>query len=195
MLKMSVMKKLILLAPLLTLASCAPALAPYNGPKLTTLVNATANIDGADVAVEPVKDNGWVITQPAYKLIIATEPNRPGIKGFSLVLSNTSKQPIKVLWDDSAISMGSIPSAVYHVGTKYNEVNSSKPATIVPAGGNLVDVAYPSALVSYDGGRYGAGWIEGTFFEKLASGSTAGFLLALEVEGKRQNLTFKMTAK
>jgi hypothetical protein len=82
-------------------------------------------------------------------------------KQFNFELKNKSDHPLKISWDDiSYVDINGKTGRVMHSGVKYNERNSSQPATTVPKGASLSDILLPTDNVFFESGQYG-GWREG----------------------------------
>lgn len=148
----------------------------------------TATVDGQAVEVETTSKS-WTISTADYKMVLTPDDVTPEVTGFNLLLSNTSAAVMKIVWDDSVFSYASIPSAVFHQGIKFTDRNNSKPPTLIPPKGNLIDSVYPTKLSYFDDGRYTMGW------KQLPVGKNVSLLLALEVNGKRQNLNVDIKSK
>lgn len=186
---MESMRKILPMAALAAsmLAACAPT-AAYTGPSYVALTTASASIDGQPVPVATT-EKAWTLTTPEYSLVLNPDSNTPDMSGFGFLISNKTNSTMKVIWDESVISVLSMPSAVYHEGIKYIDREAAKPPTIIPAAGNLVEVLYPTKYTYYDDSRYTGGW------KQRPLGTNVGVLLALEVNGKRQNVSINLKAK
>lgn len=180
-------KKILLVLPALALAACAPS-ASYSGPPYTEATNLIATIDGQPVEAKTTPKS-WMIDTSDYALTISPDSITPDVKGFNLILNNKTTSVMKIIWDDSVFSYATIPSPVFHEGIKYIDRNNSKPPTLIPPNGNLVDSVYPTKLAYFDDGKYTGGW------KQLPVGKNVSVLLALEVNGKRQNLNIDIKSK
>ncbi len=133
------MKKLLLLAPALALAACAPA---QTGPATATRDAFGLNASVQGEAVTPTASAaGWLIDRPAYSLLVDFNPRADGFRfgvtptqGFTITVVNKGTTALKVIWDETTVSLRGNTSGVIPDGVKFIDAERSKPALIVPPG-------------------------------------------------------------
>ena len=77
--------------------------------------------------------------------------NTANQKKFIFVLKNKSGHTMKINWDDiSYVGINGQVGRVMHAGVKYNERNSSQPATTIPKDANITDMLLPTENVYFD---------------------------------------------
>jgi hypothetical protein len=112
--------------------------------------------------------------------------------GFALSLSNTSEAPIQVIWDETVVvTPDGSTSRVIHEGVKYIDMENAQPPSNIPPGARIDEYAGPTSKISYSDS---SGWFEEGLFLEFSEGDSASLFLVLNVNGKRQNLNFKVTA-
>lgn len=126
--------------------------------------------------------------------------------GVAFEVTNKTEFSIKLVWDEATIVLPEgDPSPVMHVGTKYNECRNAKPATVIPKGATVSDIAIPCARV-----RFGYdSWVEGDVFRdfqrrvfepvadttikrlvRSVEGKIVRLLLPLQIEGVTNEYSF-----
>ena len=183
------------------------------------LLELTLEVDGSPVTLE-AGDDAWFYFADDYAFGVSVEPTtfeavnqreydayrerhlfpatgmmidllRSGPTGFAFSLANDGDGPIRIVWDESAFILpNGNSSRVIHLGVRYQEMNSSQPATIVPPGGRIDEYAGPTANISLSSSN----WVTDPLFGELSEGDRAVLYLALEVNGERHTLEVTATA-
>lgn len=111
--------------------------------------------------------------------------------GFELFVINESQDPMRVVWDETAIvNIDGSASGVIHEGVRFSEMNNSQSPTTIPPGARIEDYVGPTDNISLVSGD----WTEFPLFtESIEEGDTVSIFLALEVGGddRNVNVTFE----
>jgi len=105
-----------------------------------------------------------------------------GYEAFVLSVKNKSKKNIEINWNKTLyVTNNQTSGGFMFEGIVYNERNNPKQPDVVFAGGNLVKIILPNALVEFESGRYG-GWRNRFMLE-----GEHGVYLTLLIDGKEIN--------
>lgn len=108
-------------------------------------------------------------------------------------LTNRSKEPIRVLWNDASIIQNGISQKIMHNGIKYLDRSGIQPPTVIPASASIDDSATPIDNVYYASGQYG-GWkthnLIGSKKPNEAIGNIISLYLPIQSGGKTLDYTF-----
>jgi hypothetical protein len=201
-----VMRQLLALLPVIALCGCAPSASnlgdnirsnPFTGQKndLSLLLRANASINGKPVGIVASKNTFYTIETSEYMLLAGLDSNASnkyiGPKSFSINIKNKTNNLMKIVWDNSAISINGSSEIVFHDGVKYSDRSNSKPSTIVIPGGQHIDGIFPAGYTSFTGGI----WYSSAFMTEIKATTNATLLLSLEVNGATQNLLLTYTSR
>ncbi|HBC0018017.1 TPA: hypothetical protein JG871_003936 [Enterobacter hormaechei subsp. xiangfangensis] len=105
-------------------------------------------------------------------------------QGFSVDVTNNSSQPIKIVWDNTAIAWNGNSSSVLPNGYKIADAAAPKAPTVVPPHSTVTKEITPSSNVSFAAGGWRYAPLEAT---------TYNVYLGLSVNGKDVSEGFEMT--
>lgn len=193
---------ILILSCSLLLAACAPTQSSGPVTLASDMLTATATIDGQPT---PVTSGTKVALQTAdYSLVVTLEPDvlktdsflgGDGPQSFQFVMKNLGTGVIKIVWDESAININGTSSIVFHNGVKYADRGNPKPATVIAPGTSTDDNVLPQDLTSFKGYGVSSRWISDPMITMVKSNTKLGLLLALDVNGKRQNVNITWATK
>jgi hypothetical protein len=113
-------------------------------------------------------------------------------KSIAVKIKNKTTEPIKIDWDSvSYINESGQANRVMHTGVKYIARDQPLPATVIPAGSELVDEITPVQNVHFVSGQYG-GWQAYPLLSAQSVGSHIQLYLPYFVNDKRKDLTLRM---
>ena len=122
-------------------------------------------------------------------LTIAWEPT-PSALNFKLF--NKTEETIKVIWDECGfINSSGESKRTLHVGVRFLDMNNPMPPSIIPAGGNLVDLLFPTDYLDHTSGQNG-GWKQRELYSHIPSApENFGTFLTVKVGRKKYQYNFK----
>ena len=104
-------------------------------------------------------------------------------QGFSVDVTNNSAQPIKIIWDNTAVAWAGNSSSVLPNGYKIIDAAAPKAPTIVPPHATVSKEITPSVNVAFRGGNWRYAPLEAT---------TYNVYLGLNVNGKDVSEGFEL---
>ena len=124
---------------------------------------------------------------------------------IGLAVKNRTDEVIKIDWNQVIfVAPDGRTFRTSHMGIGYADVNQGKPMvpSIIPPNARLDDAILLPELMSFHGGVYGSGWVEGYIFPQLYKdavayqGNTFNIFLPVEIKGniKYYNFTFLISA-
>jgi len=126
-------------------------------------------------------------------------PNERSI-GFELV--NKSDKSAKLDWNQASyVDPSGKAHKVAGTGTRYIEVNSVKPPTVIPPGARIQDALFPTDYVHYTSGlRYSSGWSHLPIFPtcplcRELAGAEFRIFMPLEIGGTQKEYTFRIKVR
>lgn len=111
---------------------------------------------------------------------------------FALFVTNESQEPIRVVWDETAIvDTDGAASGVIHEGVRFSEMNNSQSPTTIPPGARIEDYIGPTNRIDFVASE----WQEYRLFtEDIEEGDVISIFLALEVGGENRNVNIEFEA-
>lgn len=134
-----------------------------------------------------------------------------GIKQIEFSMFNLTTNPIKIIWDETALILFAESKRVFHKGVNYAERNNSQPPTLIAPKSVVDDLVAPSEYAYFRKGYYvnafanqPSGWESYPLFysSDMGDDQTRNIILALkghryrlfmpiEIDGVRKNYTFE----
>lgn len=157
--------------------------------KMSVIALAVSALSGC-VAMPQVKESAPVtVTKADYvaKTSMACFVNDFGInlcRGFKVDVTNNTDKPLKIVWDDTAVTFGGNSSGVLPDGYKYADSATSKTPTIVLPHGSVSKEITPSSNIQFRGGNWRT--------DALTAGNYSVYL-ALNVKGQETGETFNLS--
>jgi hypothetical protein len=144
---------------------------------------------------EPIEPTQTKIEDKAYTISYTPDSIDSGV---AFRFQNKSNEPIKIIWDECAfIDADGKSEKIFHGGVKIADKSSSLPPTMIPPQAEHQDTIIPSSRVTWSRGwNYEpiCGFVDYTAEEiadLLCVGKTMGFMITLEVKGKKIHKTLK----
>ena len=76
--------------------------------------------------------------------------NQKVCQTFGVEIHNKTKQAIKIVWNDSAVTYSGTSTPLFPDGVKFIDAEKAKPDTIIPPGATVAKEATPASNVSFD---------------------------------------------
>lgn len=109
-----------------------------------------------------------------------------GSKEIDFSITNKTKEPLKLIWDDASLGIFGRSNKVMHSGVKYIDRNNSYPPSTILPNTRLDDLVVPTDNVYYSEGYFGQ------YFSSPGSWQTSNLLLPI---GKKKDLSQKMVGQ
>jgi len=134
-----------------------------------------------------------------------------GVKEIDFSMYNLTSNPIKIIWDETALILFAESKKVFHKGVKYTDRNDSQTPTLIAPKSVVDDLVAPSEYVYFRQGYYvnalanqASSWESYPLFysndmgdEKTRNiiealkGHTYRLFMPIEVDGIKKNYTFE----
>lgn len=181
------MKKIVLLAALVSLTSCGGLFTYTSYDVSLKSVESPANAKEKYGETKVVKVEQDELSKYQYEDDFIKIFWYVSSEQFNFEITNKSDYTMKLNWDDmSYVDENGKTNRVMHSGVKYTERNNSQPASVLPKNASLSDILLPTDNVYYVSGSYG-GWNEKNLFPSYSSNEDAQASPAL---GKTVRIVF-----
>ena len=118
-----------------------------------------------------------------------------GEKQFEFLLTNKTKNSIKVVWNEASIvDQNNLVSKVVHKGVRYMDANNPQPPTTILSGATLSELVAPTNRIKYSDGWYQQSIIASNRSNDInVVGKTIKVLLPIEIAGVVNEYVFCFT--